>query len=66
MSYELRSARWIAADVLRQVVQPGDTVVDATLGNGHDTLMLCELVGSPAASIRTDIRYSPISNGFSA
>ena len=44
MSYELRSARWIAADVLRQVVQPGDTVVDATLGNGHDTLMLCELV----------------------
>ena len=36
MSYELRSARWIAADVLRQVVQPGDTVVDATLGNGHD------------------------------
>ena len=45
MSYELRSARWIAADVLRQVVQPGDTVVDATLGNGHDTLMLCELVG---------------------
>ena len=25
MSYELRSARWIAADVLRQVVQPGDT-----------------------------------------
>ena len=31
MSYELRSARWIAADVLRQVVQPGDTVVDLSL-----------------------------------
>ena len=50
MSYELRSARWIAADVLRQVVQPGDTVVDATLGNGHDTLMLCELVGETGRS----------------
>lgn len=54
MSYELRSARWIAADVLRQVVQPGDTVVDATLGNGHDTLMLCELVGETGRVIGFD------------
>ena len=56
MSYELRSARWIAADVLRQVVQPGDTVVDATLGNGHDTLMLCELVGETGHVIGFDIQ----------
>mgnify|MGYP002996185014 FL=1 len=56
MSYELRSARWIAADVLRQVVQPGDTVVDATLGNGHDTLMLCELVGETGRVIGFDIQ----------
>ena len=31
MSYVLRSARYLAADCLRQVVQPGDTVIDATL-----------------------------------
>ena len=45
MSYVLRSARYLAADCLRQVVQPGDTVIDATLGNGHDTCMLADLVG---------------------
>ena len=45
MAYILRSARWIASDVLHQVVQPGDTVIDATLGNGYDTVMLAELVG---------------------
>ena len=56
MSYELRSARWIAADVLRQVIQPGDTVVDATLGNGHDTLMLSELVGENGHVIGFDIQ----------
>ena len=28
-----------------QVVQPGDLVVDATCGNGHDTLALAQLVG---------------------
>jgi hypothetical protein len=27
------------------VLQPGDTAVDATCGNGHDTLALAELVG---------------------
>ena len=60
MSYELRSARWIAADVLRQVVQPGDTVVDATLGNGHDTLMLCELVGETGRVIAFDIQTDAV------
>lgn len=28
---------------VRQVVQPGDTVVDATAGNGHDALVLAQL-----------------------
>ncbi len=30
---------------LRERVQPGDRVVDATCGNGHDTLFLARLVG---------------------
>lgn len=38
------------------MVQPGDTVVDATLGNGHDTLMLCELVGETGRVIGFDIQ----------
>ena len=45
MSYELKSARYLAREVVLRAVEPGDTVVDATMGNGHDTQMLCETVG---------------------
>ncbi len=50
MSYELKSARYLAKEVIGQAVLPGDTAVDATMGNGHDTLMLCEAVG-PAGKV---------------
>jgi len=56
MAYVLRSARWIASDVLHQVIQEGDTVIDATLGNGHDTVMLAELVGETGRVIGFDIQ----------
>jgi SAM-dependent methyltransferase len=36
--------------LVRQCVQPGDWVVDATVGNGHDTMMLAEAVG-PAGRV---------------
>ena len=50
MSYELKSARYLAREVIGQAVLPGDAAVDATMGNGHDTLMLCEAVG-PAGKV---------------
>ena len=56
MAYVLRSARWIASDVLHQVVETGDTVIDATLGNGYDTVMLAELVGERGRVIGFDIQ----------
>ena len=56
MAYVLRSARWIASDVLHQVIQEGDTVIDATLGNGHDTVMLAELVSESGHVIGFDIQ----------
>lgn len=56
MAYILRSARWIASDVLHQVIQEGDTVIDATLGNGHDTCMLAELVGESGHVVGFDIQ----------
>lgn len=56
MAYELRSARWIAADVLHRVIQAGDAVIDATLGNGHDTVMLAELVGESGHVTGFDIQ----------
>ena len=45
MSYELKSARYLAREILSCAVQSGDTVIDATMGNGHDTAFLCEAVG---------------------
>lgn len=60
MAYELRSARYLAADALRQVIQPGDTVIDATLGNGHDTCMLAGLVGESGHVIGFDIQADAV------
>lgn len=36
--------------LIRQFVRNGDRVIDATCGNGHDTLLLAKLVG-PAGSV---------------
>jgi predicted methyltransferase len=35
----------LAHDAVAEVIQPGETVVDATAGNGHDTVWLCQCVG---------------------
>ncbi len=60
MSYELRSARYLAADILRQAVAPGDTVVDATMGNGHDALFLCQLVGESGWVYAFDVQQQAV------
>lgn len=36
----------LAHHIAAQVLRPGDTAVDATAGNGYDTLFLCRAVGS--------------------
>ncbi|QWV94307.1 class I SAM-dependent methyltransferase [Geomonas oryzisoli] len=41
----LRGAVPLSHYFLRERVQPGDLVVDATCGNGFDTLLLAQLVG---------------------
>ena len=45
MSNDFRSARFWAAEIIENAMQPGARAVDATLGNGHDALWLCDLVG---------------------
>ncbi len=62
MAYELKSARYLAADILRQAVKPGDTVVDATMGNGHDTLFLCGLVGEEGRVYAFDVQPQAVEN----
>ena len=47
-------------ELLKQVVAPGDVVIDATAGNGHDTLFLSELVGPAGRVIAFDIQEKAI------
>ncbi|MBR6029157.1 MAG: class I SAM-dependent methyltransferase [Clostridia bacterium] len=61
MAYELRSARYLAADIHRQLIRKGDTVVDATVGNGHDTCALAELVGPEGRVIGFDLQEDAVS-----
>lgn len=37
-------------------VKPGDFCIDATMGNGHDTLLLCQLVGTGGKVLAFDIQ----------
>ncbi len=60
MPYELKSARFLARDVLLQALRPGDTAVDATMGNGHDTLFLAETVGQEGHVFAFDIQQSAL------
>ena len=62
MPYELRSARYLAADILERAVSPGDSVVDATMGNGHDTLFLCQLVGEGGRVYAFDVQQKAVEN----
>lgn len=41
-------------------VQAGDTVVDGTVGNGHDTTFLCSVVGPEGRVIGIDIQATAI------
>ena len=60
MGYELKSARYLAREVILQAVEPGDTAVDATMGNGHDTLMLCEAVGPTGRVYAFDVQEQAV------
>ena len=58
--FTLKSARYIAADCLRRFLMPGDLAIDATMGNGHDTQRLCELVGESGHVFAFDIQEQAI------
>lgn len=62
MNYELKSARFLARDVLSRAVRPGDTVIDATMGNGHDTAFLCEAVGPEGHVYAFDVQEQAVSS----
>ncbi len=43
-------------------VNPGDICIDATMGNGNDTLKLCELVGTQGKVYAFDIQKQALEN----
>ncbi|WP_019414317.1 class I SAM-dependent methyltransferase [Paenisporosarcina sp. TG20] len=46
--------------LLKKTISTGDTVVDATAGNGHDTLFLAQLVGSSGHVYAFDIQKTAV------
>lgn len=47
---------------VRQAVKNGDTVIDATMGNGHDTVFLAKLVGETGRVYAFDIQKEAVGN----
>ncbi|ADE55214.1 class I SAM-dependent methyltransferase [Coraliomargarita akajimensis] len=49
-----------AHQTLEQLLSPGDLAIDATAGNGHDTLKLAQLVGPTGKVMAIDIQAQAI------
>lgn len=47
---------------IEQQVHPGDTCIDATMGNGHDTELLCRLAGAEGTVLAFDIQPLALEN----
>jgi SAM-dependent methyltransferase len=50
----------LAHSILREIIHAGDTVIDATAGNGHDTLFLATCVGREGKVLAFDIQQAAI------
>jgi predicted methyltransferase len=50
----------LAQRVLRPTLTPGDWVVDATMGNGHDTVWLANCVGSTGRVFGFDVQSAAL------
>ena len=56
----LPTAIELAHQLIRERLSPGDTAVDATVGNGHDTVFLASIVGAGGRVIGFDIQETAI------
>jgi predicted methyltransferase len=50
----------IAHRLVAEVVRPGNLVIDATLGNGHDTIFLARLVGIHGQVLGFDVQAEAV------
>lgn len=60
MNFDFKSARHWAEELIRAAVQPGARIIDATLGNGYDTLWLAELTGEEGHIYGFDIQLEAV------
>lgn len=51
-----------AKSLARNIIQPGDVVVDATCGNGQDTIFLAETAGPSGHVLSFDIQVQAVEN----
>ena len=58
----LKQALAQSHEYVKSIVQIGDTVIDATMGNGHDTVFLAGLVGDSGKVFAFDIQEDAITN----
>lgn len=56
MANDFRSARFWAREMIEGAMFEGARAIDATMGNGHDTLWLCELAGENGRIYAFDIQ----------
>ena len=52
----------IAQQILREILRDGDLVIDATAGNGHDTLFLADCVGQSGRVLAFDVQAAAIAS----
>ena len=60
MAFDFKSARFWAEEMLRQRIEPGARVIDATMGNGKDTLWLAGLVGETGKVYAFDVQKDAV------
>ena len=60
MANDFRSARFWAAELIEGALHPGARALDATLGNGHDALWLCGLVGEAGRVYGFDVQAEAV------
>lgn len=55
----------LAHEILRPIILPGDRVIDATAGNGHDTVFLAECVGPKGKVLAFDVQLEALDSARS-
>lgn len=62
MEFMFTNAVNISKDILKKELKTGDTAVDATCGNGNDTVFMAQLVGECGKIYSFDIQKNAIEN----